>query len=101
MGNSSVIFQVSKLCTILLKAVRTVLGSQGWDVLVPGSVVGTFVQVIMCLFILQELSIEVKRKLNKLSEVHHEHCDLSHHINTLKRIPKPEIPRNVSKVKFF
>lgn len=45
MGNSSVIFQVSKLCTILLKAVRTALGSQGWDVLVPGSVVGTFVQV--------------------------------------------------------
>ncbi|KAG7029097.1 Phosphoglucan, water dikinase, chloroplastic [Cucurbita argyrosperma subsp. argyrosperma] len=42
---ASVIFQVSKLCTILSKAVRTVLGSQGWDVLVPGSVVGTFVQV--------------------------------------------------------
>ncbi|XP_022979657.1 phosphoglucan, water dikinase, chloroplastic-like isoform X2 [Cucurbita maxima] len=42
---ASVIFQVSKLCTILLKAIRTALGSQGWDVLVPGSVEGTFVQV--------------------------------------------------------
>ncbi|XP_038877930.1 phosphoglucan, water dikinase, chloroplastic [Benincasa hispida] len=42
---ASVIFQVSKLCTILLKAVRSALGSQGWDVLVPGSVEGTFVQV--------------------------------------------------------
>ncbi|TYK17008.1 phosphoglucan [Cucumis melo var. makuwa] len=42
---ASVIFQVSKLCTILLKAVRSSLGSQGWDVLVPGSVEGTFVQV--------------------------------------------------------
>ncbi|MBA0588518.1 hypothetical protein Gorai_001615 [Gossypium raimondii] len=40
-----VIFQVSKLCTFLLKAVRTALGSQGWDVLVPGSVSGTLVQV--------------------------------------------------------
>ncbi|XP_023526016.1 phosphoglucan, water dikinase, chloroplastic-like isoform X2 [Cucurbita pepo subsp. pepo] len=42
---ASVIFQVSKLCTILLKAIRTALGLQGWDVLVPGSVEGTFVQV--------------------------------------------------------
>ncbi|XP_039037802.1 phosphoglucan, water dikinase, chloroplastic-like [Hibiscus syriacus] len=42
---AGVIFQVSKLCTLLLKAVRIGLGSQGWDVLVPGSVSGTLVQV--------------------------------------------------------
>lgn len=42
---SSVIFQVSKLCTLLLKAVRTALGSSGWDVLVPGVAHGTLVQV--------------------------------------------------------
>ncbi|MBA0740513.1 hypothetical protein Gogos_013708 [Gossypium gossypioides] len=42
---AGVIFQVSKLCTFLLKAVRTALGSQGWDVLVPRSVSGTLVQV--------------------------------------------------------
>lgn len=42
---AGVIFQVSKLCTILLKAVRTALGSQGWDVLVPGATSGTLVQV--------------------------------------------------------
>nr|CAD1823286.1 unnamed protein product [Ananas comosus var. bracteatus] len=40
-----VIFQVSKLCTLLLKAVRTALGSSGWDVLVPGVAHGTLVQV--------------------------------------------------------
>ncbi|KAJ4968179.1 hypothetical protein NE237_014880 [Protea cynaroides] len=42
---SGVIFQVSKFCTLLLKAVRSTLGSQGWDVLVPGAAVGTIVQV--------------------------------------------------------
>ncbi|XP_022722471.1 phosphoglucan, water dikinase, chloroplastic-like [Durio zibethinus] len=42
---AGVIFQVSKLCTLLLKAVRTALHSQGWDVLVPGVVSGTLVQV--------------------------------------------------------
>ncbi|MED6171495.1 Phosphoglucan, water dikinase, chloroplastic [Stylosanthes scabra] len=42
---AGVIFQVSKLCTLLLKAVRSSLGSQGWDVLVPGAVSGTLVQV--------------------------------------------------------
>ncbi|XP_027189138.1 phosphoglucan, water dikinase, chloroplastic isoform X2 [Cicer arietinum] len=42
---AGVIFQVSKLCTLLLKAVRCTLGSQGWDVIVPGSVLGTLVQV--------------------------------------------------------
>ncbi|KAI4334814.1 hypothetical protein L6164_013523 [Bauhinia variegata] len=42
---AGVIFQVSKLCTLMLKAVRSVLGSQGWDVLVPGAALGTLVQV--------------------------------------------------------
>lgn len=41
----SVIFQVSKLCTLLLKAIRSTIGSQGWDVLVPGTAVGTLLQV--------------------------------------------------------
>ncbi|KAI3924013.1 hypothetical protein MKW92_027484 [Papaver armeniacum] len=42
---AGVVFQVSKLCTILLKSVRKTVGSQGWDVLVPGAAVGTLVQV--------------------------------------------------------
>ncbi|XP_022851246.1 phosphoglucan, water dikinase, chloroplastic [Olea europaea var. sylvestris] len=42
---AGVIFQVSKLCTLLLKAVRNTLGSQGWDVLVPGDAFGTLIQV--------------------------------------------------------
>ncbi|GAV57540.1 CBM_20 domain-containing protein/PPDK_N domain-containing protein [Cephalotus follicularis] len=42
---AGVIFQVSKLCTLLLKAVRSTLGSQGWDVLVPGAACGTLIQV--------------------------------------------------------
>uniref|UniRef100_A0A7N2LWV0 CBM20 domain-containing protein n=1 Tax=Quercus lobata TaxID=97700 RepID=A0A7N2LWV0_QUELO len=42
---AGVIFQVSKLCTLLLKAVRSTVGSQGWDVLVPGAALGTLVQV--------------------------------------------------------
>lgn len=42
---AGVIFQVSKLCTLLLKAVRTALGSLGWDVLVPGVAHGTLLQV--------------------------------------------------------
>ncbi|KAK7812562.1 phosphoglucan, partial [Quercus suber] len=41
---AGVIFQVSKLCTLLLKAVRSTVGSQGWDVLVPGAALGTLVQ---------------------------------------------------------
>ncbi|WOL14413.1 phosphoglucan, water dikinase, chloroplastic [Canna indica] len=40
-----VVFQVSKLSTLLLRAVRTALGSSGWDVLVPGVAHGTLVQV--------------------------------------------------------
>lgn len=42
---AGIIFQVSKLCTLLLKAVRSTLSSQGWDVLVPGAAVGKLVQV--------------------------------------------------------
>ncbi|CAA7404779.1 unnamed protein product [Spirodela intermedia] len=42
---AGVIFQVSKFCTLLLKAARISLGSQGWDVLVPGVARGTLLQV--------------------------------------------------------
>ncbi|KAL2928069.1 Phosphoglucan water dikinase chloroplastic [Bienertia sinuspersici] len=42
---AGVIFQVSKLCTVLLKAIRSSLASQGWDVIVPGTAYGTIVQV--------------------------------------------------------
>lgn len=42
---AGVVFQVSKLCTLLLKAVRRSLGSHGWDVLVPGAAFGVLVQV--------------------------------------------------------
>ncbi|VAH99085.1 unnamed protein product [Triticum turgidum subsp. durum] len=37
--------KVSKLCTVLLKAVRVVIGSSGWDVLVPGVAHGALIQV--------------------------------------------------------
>ncbi|KAL0323376.1 UNVERIFIED_CONTAM: Phosphoglucan, water dikinase, chloroplastic [Sesamum angustifolium] len=37
--------RVSKLCTLHLKAVRNVLGSQGWDILVPGDAFGTLIEV--------------------------------------------------------
>ncbi|RWR87190.1 phosphoglucan, water dikinase, chloroplastic isoform X1 [Cinnamomum micranthum f. kanehirae] len=42
---AGVIFQVSKLSTLLLKAVRNVLASEGWDILVPGLAFGTLKQV--------------------------------------------------------
>ncbi|KZV40911.1 phosphoglucan, water dikinase, chloroplastic, partial [Dorcoceras hygrometricum] len=42
---AGVIFQVSKFCTLLLKAVRKVLGSEGWDILVPGDAYGTLIQL--------------------------------------------------------
>ncbi|KAJ4818910.1 hypothetical protein LUZ62_031476 [Rhynchospora pubera] len=42
---AGVIFQVSKICTMLLKVVRIVLGSSGWDVLVPGVAHGNIVEV--------------------------------------------------------
>ncbi|KAK4341488.1 hypothetical protein RND71_039989 [Anisodus tanguticus] len=37
--------QVSKLATLLLKAVRRIIGSSGWDVLVPGDAFGELIQV--------------------------------------------------------
>lgn len=54
-----VIFQVSKLCTLLLKAVRNTIGSQGWDVLVPGAAMGTLVQVPSSAFPVVGLEISV------------------------------------------
>lgn len=42
----SVVFQVSKLCTLLSKCIRNILGSQGWDVLVPGNASGMLIQVV-------------------------------------------------------
>lgn len=42
---ASVVFQLSKLCSLLLKAARTVAGEEGWDPLVPGIAVGTLVEV--------------------------------------------------------
>ncbi|KAF0889128.1 hypothetical protein E2562_022141 [Oryza meyeriana var. granulata] len=41
---SGIVFQVSKLCTVLLKAIREVLGSSGWDVLVPGVAHGALIR---------------------------------------------------------
>ncbi|KAI4326410.1 hypothetical protein MLD38_031729 [Melastoma candidum] len=42
---AGVIFQVSKLCSLLLKGIRGAISSQGWDILVPGTAVGTLVEV--------------------------------------------------------
>ncbi|ERN06779.1 phosphoglucan, water dikinase, chloroplastic [Amborella trichopoda] len=42
---AGVVFQVSKVGTLLLKALRTTLGSQGWDILVNGMAVGTLREV--------------------------------------------------------
>ncbi|MCO5613028.1 hypothetical protein L7F22_067302 [Adiantum nelumboides] len=42
---ASVVFQLSKLCSLLLKAARSVAGEEGWDPLVPGVAVGTLVEV--------------------------------------------------------
>ncbi|MCO5596749.1 hypothetical protein L7F22_050818 [Adiantum nelumboides] len=42
---ASVVFQLSKLCSLLLKAARSVAGEEGWDPLVPGIAVGTLVEV--------------------------------------------------------
>ncbi|KAL3506570.1 hypothetical protein ACH5RR_031952 [Cinchona calisaya] len=42
---AGLIFQVSKICSLLSKAIRNTLGSQGWDVLVPGDASGVLVQV--------------------------------------------------------
>ncbi|GBG79977.1 hypothetical protein CBR_g30239 [Chara braunii] len=42
---SSVVFQLSKLCSLSLKSVRLATNGDGWDVLMPGSAVGTLVEV--------------------------------------------------------
>eukprot|EP00252_Welwitschia_mirabilis_P027781 TRINITY_DN9640_c0_g1_i1.p1 TRINITY_DN9640_c0_g1~~TRINITY_DN9640_c0_g1_i1.p1 ORF type:complete len:685 (-),score=156.34 TRINITY_DN9640_c0_g1_i1:251-2017(-) len=42
---SSVVFQVSKLCSLLLKAVQPLAGCFGWDTLVPGTANGRLVEV--------------------------------------------------------
>lgn len=42
---ASVVFQLAKLCSLLLKAVRQVAGGEGWDVLMPGIAVGKLIQV--------------------------------------------------------
>ncbi|XP_060181699.1 phosphoglucan, water dikinase, chloroplastic [Lycium barbarum] len=42
---AGVVFQVSKLATLLLKAVRRTIGSSGFDVLVPGDAFGQLIQV--------------------------------------------------------
>ncbi|CAH9136523.1 unnamed protein product [Cuscuta epithymum] len=42
---AGVVFQVSKLCTLLLKSTRRTLGSHGWDVLIPGDSYGKLLQV--------------------------------------------------------
>ncbi|CAN4090771.1 unnamed protein product [Withania somnifera] len=42
---AGVVFQVSKLATLLLKAVRRTIGSSGWDVLVPGDAFGKLILV--------------------------------------------------------
>lgn len=42
---ASVVFQLSKLCSLLLKAARAVAGEEGWDPLVPGVAFGTLFEV--------------------------------------------------------
>jgi hypothetical protein len=42
---ASVVFQLSKLCSLLLKALREVVGGGGWDALVSGSAVGTLFSI--------------------------------------------------------
>ena len=46
---SSVVFQLSKLCSLLLKASRSVAGEEGWDPLVSGEAVGTLIEVCIIL----------------------------------------------------
>lgn len=42
---ASVVFQLSKLSSRLLKALRMVAGEEGWDPIVPGTAIGTLVEV--------------------------------------------------------
>lgn len=42
---ASVVFQIAKLCSMLLKAVRACAGGDGYDALMPGRAVGTLFEV--------------------------------------------------------
>ena len=42
---ASVVFQIAKLCSLLLKAIRTTAGGDGFDVIMPGRVTGVLVEV--------------------------------------------------------
>ncbi|XP_024402326.1 phosphoglucan, water dikinase, chloroplastic [Physcomitrium patens] len=42
---ASVVFQVAKLCSFLLKAIRTTAGGDGFDVIMPGRARGTLLEV--------------------------------------------------------
>lgn len=42
---ASVVFQLAKLCSLLLKSVRAVTGGGGWDSIMTGSAIGRLVQV--------------------------------------------------------
>lgn len=42
---ASVVFQLAKLTSLLLRVLRTVLNAEGWDVLVPGSATGKLIEV--------------------------------------------------------
>jgi phosphoglucan,water dikinase len=42
---ASVVFQIAKLCSLLLKAIRTTAGGDGFDVIMPGRATGVLVEV--------------------------------------------------------
>lgn len=42
---ASVVFQIAKLCSLLLKAIRVTAGGDGYDVIMPGTATGTLVEV--------------------------------------------------------
>jgi phosphoglucan,water dikinase len=42
---ASVVFQIAKLCSLLLKAIRSTAGGDGFDVIMPGRATGTLVEV--------------------------------------------------------
>lgn len=42
---ASVVFQIAKLCSLLLRAIRSTAGGDGFDVIMPGRATGTLVEV--------------------------------------------------------
>ncbi|KAG0565181.1 hypothetical protein M758_8G165600 [Ceratodon purpureus] len=42
---ASVVFQIAKLCSLLLKAIRSTAGGDGFDVIMPGRATGTLIEV--------------------------------------------------------